>query len=219
MNQTPPPSSSGRPYDDGDPDPQPNRDSDAPAQAGNPYYANQQGSAAPDLDANAPQLRSNDLQKLNRKACIPHRRVQPLGQRTRLKSNPLARQPQRSEPGDQSFRLAQKLCLAQNLARSIDKTDARAFQRHVDSCIVVHGRPLMMLGAGLPDSVEHHQFEGRPPSRKAARERALKLRRSERAAGSAGPLPHLRLRLAIASAAKQSVGPQVETWIASLRSQ
>ena len=108
------------------------------------------------------------LQKLNRKACIPHRRVQPLGQRTRLKSNPLARQPQRSEPGDQSFRLAQKLCLAQNLARSIDKTDARAFQRHVDSCIVVHGRPLMMLGAGLPDSVEHHQFEGRPPSNQQA---------------------------------------------------
>jgi len=53
----------------------------------------------------------------------------------------------------------------------------------------------MMLGAGLPDSgFWHHQLEGRPPSRKAARERALKLRRSERAAGSAGPLPHLRLR-------------------------
>jgi type IV secretion system protein VirB10 len=69
MNQTPPPSSSGRPYD-GDPDPQSNRDPDAPAQAGNPYYANQQSSAAPDLDANAPQLRSNDLQKLNRKALL-----------------------------------------------------------------------------------------------------------------------------------------------------
>ena len=70
MNQNLPPNSSGRPYDDGDPDPQPNRDTEAPAQAGNPYYANQQSSAAPDLDANAPQLRSNDLQKLNRKALL-----------------------------------------------------------------------------------------------------------------------------------------------------
>lgn len=70
MNQNLPPNSSGRPYDEGDPDPQPNRDTDASAQAGNPYYANQQSSAAPDLDANAPQLRSNDLQKLNRKALL-----------------------------------------------------------------------------------------------------------------------------------------------------
>ena len=70
MNQTPPSNPSGRPYDDGDPDPQPNRGPDAPAQSGNPYYANQQTAAAPDLDANAPQLRSNDLQKLNRKALL-----------------------------------------------------------------------------------------------------------------------------------------------------
>src|SRR6267142_4184813 len=29
---------------------------------------------------------------------------------------------------------------------------------------MVHGRPSMMLGAGVPDSVDwHHQFEGRPP--------------------------------------------------------
>lgn len=70
MNQTPPSNSSDRPYDDGDPDPQPNRGPEAPAQTGNPYYASQQGAAAPDLDANAPQLRSNDLQKLNRKALL-----------------------------------------------------------------------------------------------------------------------------------------------------
>jgi type IV secretion system protein VirB10 len=70
MNQTPPSNPSGRPYDDGDPDPQPNRGPDAPAQSGNPYYANQQSAAPPDLDANAPQLRSNDLQKLNRKALL-----------------------------------------------------------------------------------------------------------------------------------------------------
>lgn len=70
MNQNLPPNSSGRPYDDGDPDPQPNRDTDASAQAGNPYYASQQGAAPPNLDANAPQLRSNDLQRLNRKALL-----------------------------------------------------------------------------------------------------------------------------------------------------
>jgi type IV secretion system protein VirB10 len=70
MNQTPPSNPSGRPYDDGDLDPQANRDPDAPAQTGNPYYASQQSAAAPDLDANAPQLRSNDLQKLNRKALL-----------------------------------------------------------------------------------------------------------------------------------------------------
>lgn len=70
MNQNLPPNSSGRPYDDGDPDPQSNRDPGAHAQTGNPYYASQQSNAAPDLDANAPQLRSNDLQKLNRKALL-----------------------------------------------------------------------------------------------------------------------------------------------------
>lgn len=70
MNQTPPSNPSGRPHDDGDPGPQPNRGPDTSAQTGNPYYASQQGAAAPDLDANAPQLRSNDLQKLNRKALL-----------------------------------------------------------------------------------------------------------------------------------------------------
>ncbi|KAF1707051.1 TrbI/VirB10 family protein [Pseudoxanthomonas sacheonensis] len=70
MNQTPPSNTSGRPYDDGDPDPQPSRGPDAPEQTGNPYYASQQSAAPPDLDANAPQLRSNDLQKLNRKALL-----------------------------------------------------------------------------------------------------------------------------------------------------
>ncbi|MET0892636.1 MAG: type IV secretion system protein VirB10 [Pseudoxanthomonas sp.] len=42
---------------------------DAPADA-NPYYANQQRNDAPDLDANAPQLKSSELQRLNRKALL-----------------------------------------------------------------------------------------------------------------------------------------------------
>ncbi len=36
----------------------------------NPYYANHQGTALPDLDANAPQLKANDQQRLNRKALL-----------------------------------------------------------------------------------------------------------------------------------------------------
>lgn len=36
----------------------------------NPYYANQQHAVAPDLDANAPLLKSNDMQRLNRKALV-----------------------------------------------------------------------------------------------------------------------------------------------------
>ncbi|NDK38446.1 secretion protein [Pseudoxanthomonas gei] len=42
--------------------------SDPHADAANPYYANQQREQAPDLDANAPQLKSSELQRLNRKA-------------------------------------------------------------------------------------------------------------------------------------------------------
>ncbi|MDQ3038510.1 MAG: hypothetical protein M3R16_01705 [Pseudomonadota bacterium] len=36
----------------------------------NPYYANQYANPPPDLDANAPLLKSNDLQRLNRKALL-----------------------------------------------------------------------------------------------------------------------------------------------------
>ncbi len=69
MNQNLPPSSSGRPYEDDDTQPQ--RDhGDTGGEAPNPYYASQQGAAAPDLDANAPQLKSNELQRLNRKALL-----------------------------------------------------------------------------------------------------------------------------------------------------
>ncbi|MEJ7745462.1 MAG: TrbI/VirB10 family protein [Luteimonas sp.] len=45
----------------------PDRDTGA---GDNPYYANQSGASAQDLDANAPLLKSNDLQRLNRKALL-----------------------------------------------------------------------------------------------------------------------------------------------------
>lgn len=62
MSQNMPPNPSERAQAGGDPE------ADR-AQGANPYYASQQG-AAPDLDANAPLLRSSDVQRLNRKALI-----------------------------------------------------------------------------------------------------------------------------------------------------
>ena len=69
MNQNTTRNQSPEPYDD-------QRGGDAPANggnndylAGNPY-AGQQQHSSPDLDANAPVLKSNDLQRLNRKALV-----------------------------------------------------------------------------------------------------------------------------------------------------
>lgn len=69
MNQHLPPGSAGDPYEGGDGRPQPEL-GDVNAETSNPYYANQQRAGAPDLDANAPQLKSNELQRLNRKALL-----------------------------------------------------------------------------------------------------------------------------------------------------
>ncbi|HEY5972024.1 MAG TPA: TrbI/VirB10 family protein [Pseudoxanthomonas sp.] len=68
MNQHIPPNPSGRQTEHGDPDSEPGQARDSGT--GNPYYANQQSADALDLDANAPLLKSNDLQRLNRKALI-----------------------------------------------------------------------------------------------------------------------------------------------------
>jgi len=44
--------------------------------------------------------------------------------------------------------------------------DARAFQRHVDPGIMLHGRSSMRLGAATADAVQtHHHSQGRPPER------------------------------------------------------
>lgn len=70
MNQNLPPNQTGRPHDE--------EGHDSPRDAGrdsgqgdtheNPYYANQRNVPPPDLDANAPTLKSNELQRLNRNA-------------------------------------------------------------------------------------------------------------------------------------------------------
>ncbi len=67
MSQNLPPDPPARPHGE---EPQGARGyaSEAPADTANPYYANQQRNEAPDLDANAPQLKSSELQRLNRKA-------------------------------------------------------------------------------------------------------------------------------------------------------
>lgn len=68
MSQNMPPNQPGQP-DNGTP-----QDGGSYGYAGaNPYYGQQQGGAAagaPDLDANAPQLKATDVQRLNRKALL-----------------------------------------------------------------------------------------------------------------------------------------------------
>ena len=68
MNQNLPPNQTGRPHDDEGFDPQ--HDPGQEDRGENPYYASQRGAAPPDLDANAPSLKSNELQRLNRKALV-----------------------------------------------------------------------------------------------------------------------------------------------------
>ncbi|MXV07272.1 MULTISPECIES: TrbI/VirB10 family protein [unclassified Xanthomonas] len=66
MNSNLPPSDENYGRDNGQPR-SPHAD-DAPRE--NPYFARQQQTADPDLDANEPVLRSSDLKKLNRKALV-----------------------------------------------------------------------------------------------------------------------------------------------------
>ena len=72
MNQNLPPNQTGRPHEEEGFDSQrdSNRDSDQDGRGENPYYAHQRGAPSPDLDANAPTLKSNELQRLNRKALV-----------------------------------------------------------------------------------------------------------------------------------------------------
>ena len=58
------------------------------------------------------------LQQLDRKPGFPHRRIQPLRQRSSLQPDPRQAQAQRPEPADQRLRLAGNLGLANDLARS-----------------------------------------------------------------------------------------------------
>ncbi len=68
MNQKLPPDAPARPL--GEDYSSHARDNEDRVDTANPYYANQQRDESPDLDANAPQLKSNELQRLNRKALL-----------------------------------------------------------------------------------------------------------------------------------------------------
>src|SRR5687768_1149144 len=74
MSQNVPPNPPDRPQEQGDYDSnQRSHRSEAAGDSGmgaNPYYTQQQGSPPPDLDANAPTLKSSELQRLNRKALV-----------------------------------------------------------------------------------------------------------------------------------------------------
>ena len=115
------------------------------------------------------------LQQLDRKATLLHRPEQPLRQRPRLKPDPRHIETQRPKPGDRCFRLARHLALPHDLADSVNHTHAWAFQRHVNSWILVHGRPSMMLGTGRAklrsrDTInpgdDHHRANSRLPRRR-----------------------------------------------------
>jgi type IV secretion system protein VirB10 len=73
MSQNVPPNPPDRPQDQGDFDPNqrsPRGEASDSGLGANPYYTQQQGSPPPDLDANAPTLKSSELQRLNRKALV-----------------------------------------------------------------------------------------------------------------------------------------------------
>src|ERR1044071_1809432 len=88
------------------------------------------------------------LDQLHSKASGLHLGKEPLRERTRFQPDPCHRHLLRRKPGDQSLGLARRLRLFQDLAPRIDDANARVFQRDVDSGILLHGRPSMMLGAG-----------------------------------------------------------------------
>lgn len=68
MSQNIPPNTPGNPYEQEDQDPRTAPQAGTDNVGANPYYSSQHNAAQPDLDANAPLLKSNDLQRLNRKA-------------------------------------------------------------------------------------------------------------------------------------------------------
>jgi type IV secretion system protein VirB10 len=68
MSQNIPPNTPGNPYEQDDQDPRTASQAGTDNVGANPYYSSQHNAAPPDLDANAPLLKSNDLQRLNRKA-------------------------------------------------------------------------------------------------------------------------------------------------------
>jgi len=69
MSQNVPPTEPRNPYQQAEESPQAEQSGNAETERGT-HYSAQQNQAVPDLDANAPQLKSSELQRLNRKALV-----------------------------------------------------------------------------------------------------------------------------------------------------
>lgn len=69
MSQNAPPNEPRNPYHQAGDNPQPEQPGN-PEGEGSSYYSAQRDQSMPDLDANAPQLKSSELQRLNRKAMV-----------------------------------------------------------------------------------------------------------------------------------------------------
>src|SRR6266568_4009523 len=121
------------------------------------------------------------LQQFHRQPRFPQRPIKPLRQWTRLQPDPLQVYAKRAQPGDQGHRLACHLALANNLAARVNNAYVRAVQRHIDSCIILHGSPSLMLGAASPTPFSIDTIKSRDNHQAIP----------ERSAHLAGPLPHL----------------------------
>jgi len=104
------------------------------------------------------------LQEFGGEAGVTQTGEQPLRQRPRFQADPRQVERLRPQPRHQRLRLGRQLGLDDDLAAAVHHADARAFQRHVDPGIVLHGRPSMRLGAATADAVQHTiiRRDGRP---------------------------------------------------------
>src|ERR1700733_10767032 len=93
-----------------------------------------------------------------------HAGKQPLRKWAGFQPDPRNIKAKVSTPRSQSFRFAGYLGLANNPPGCVHHADARAFQRYINSGIVLHGRPFDdAWSRAIPDSVQsHHHSEGRP---------------------------------------------------------
>src|SRR4029077_3320476 len=94
---------------------------------------------------------------------------------------------ERFDTVDQSHRLPRHLDPAGRLSALVNHAYPGAIQRYVDSRIILHGRPLMMLGGGKPRLQLNDTISLRDDRRCASKPRT---KRACKACAAAGPLPH-----------------------------
>src|ERR1700722_9868228 len=104
------------------------------------------------------------FQQFDRQTRLLHAGKQPLRKWAGFQPDPRNIKAKVSTPRSQSFRFAGYLGLANDPPGCVHHADARAFQRYINSGIVLHGRPFDdAWSRAIPDSVQsHHHSEGRP---------------------------------------------------------